>query len=71
MSTIKKAQSSKLSLSLSLLPGSDVLSGSLQGLVVSLIIVFGVSDLFKNRWAKRELPSTRYELNSQSVNGNN
>lgn len=53
---------------------SDVLSGSLQGLIVCLIIIYGVSDLFKNRWAKPDLPTTRYELNSQrsqSVNGNN
>lgn len=47
--------------------GSDVLSGSLQGLVVCLLIVFGVSDIFKNRWDKKRqsLPvTTRYELNT-------
>ena len=56
------------SILISLILGSDVLSGSLQGLVVCLIIVFGVSDLFKNR-SKQTLPSTRYELSPQSNNG--
>ncbi|CRL03032.1 CLUMA_CG016170, isoform A [Clunio marinus] len=48
---------------------SDVLSGSLQGLIVCLLIVFGISDLFSKR-IKRSLPMTRYELNSQNTNGN-
>jgi phosphatidate phosphatase len=52
--------------------GSDVLAGSLQGLVVCLLIVFAVSDLFKNRWrSSEEKPAgSRYELNSQNSRSN-
>lgn len=52
---------------------SDVLAGSLQGLVVSLLIVFGVSDLFKILWRSREAKQpagSRYELNSQNSRSN-
>lgn len=50
--------------------GSDVLAGSTQGLVVCLLIVFGVTDLFKNRWGdkKSDLPITQRELNSINRN---
>lgn len=48
---------------------SDVLAGSLQGLVVALLIVFGVSDLFKNRYnGRKSQPGSRYELNNSSPN---
>jgi len=48
---------------------SDVLAGSLQGIVVCLLIVFGVSNLYKKR--QPALPSTRYELEQQNhLNGN-
>lgn len=45
---------------------SDVLAGSLQGLVVALLIIYGVSDLFQKKWSneRKNPPSLRYELNS-------
>lgn len=53
---------------------SDAMAGSLQGLVVALLIIYGVSDLFKNRWGSnkdKRNPNSRYELdspNSRSIN---
>lgn len=50
---------------------SDAMAGSIQGLVVGLLIIYGVSDLFKNRTKEKRIPSPRYELdspNSRSIN---
>lgn len=51
------------------------MTGSLQGLVVALLIVYGVTDLFKNKWnniREKRHPASRYELdsspNSRSTN---
>ncbi|KAG5679161.1 hypothetical protein PVAND_008751 [Polypedilum vanderplanki] len=50
---------------------SDVMAGSIQGLFVSLLIVFGVSGLFKNKFKIVEQPKgSRYELNSHSTRSN-
>jgi phosphatidate phosphatase len=46
---------------------SDAMAGSIQGLVVALIIIYGVTDLFKNRWnnkKEKSHPASRYELDS-------
>lgn len=49
---------------------SDVLAGSTQGLAIALIVVYGVSDLFKGRWQSEEKPTTRYELDSNNSRPN-
>ncbi|CAG9800893.1 unnamed protein product [Chironomus riparius] len=52
---------------------SDVLAGTLQGVIIGVLIVFGVSDLFKNRWsASKDSKSTvsRYELDDSNSRAN-
>lgn len=51
---------------------SDVLAGTLQGVIIGVLIVYGVSDLFKNRWTNKDTKSTvsRYELDDSNSRAN-
>jgi len=49
-----------------------VLAGTLQGVIIGVLIVYGVSDLFKNRWTNKDTKSTvsRYELDDSNSRAN-